>query len=279
MGEFFTRRAQGGPPGAEPPSGEPGLALFFNAGDPPLPVLAELVRMLDEDGVDCLELAVPFPGSVTDGPVIRRSALRALAGGVGLDEVLAFIAAMRPSLSRLRIALLTDWSHTVRHRPLPSVIADVADSGADGLLVHALPPRVRADYYEATCDAGLPIVTTCYPTSSPQVMAEAAVHASAYLYLVAHYGRSGTAPAAGYAELAGTVATLRAAATAPIAIGFGVRTRADLAAVHDCGADAVIVGSAGVARIENALAAGHDVIADFRDFVRSIRTTTPLHRT
>jgi len=74
-------------------------------------------------------------------------------------------------------------------------------------------------------------------------------------------------------------ATLRAGTTAPIAIGFGVRTRADLAAVHDCGADAVIVGSAGVARVKNALAAGHDVIADFRDFVRSIRPATPVHRT
>lgn len=263
MGEFFARRADG----------EQGLALFLNAGDPSLDVLADLVGMLDECGVDCLELAVPFPGSVTDGPVIRRSAQRALAGGVELDDVLAFVAAVRPGLSRLRIALFADWSHTVRHRPLSSVIGDVLGSGADGLLVHALPPRVRTSYYEATRDAGLPIVTTCFHNvSSAQVIAEAAAHASAYLYLVAHYGRSGTAPAAGYAGLASTVATLRAGTASPIAIGFGVRTRADMAAVHGCGADAVIVGSAGVARIENSLANGRDVMVDFRDFIWSIRS-------
>lgn len=268
MGEFFARRADG----------ELGLALFLNAGDPPLDVLVDLVRMLDECGVDCLELAVPFPESVTDGPVIRRSAQRALESGVGLDDVLAFIAAVRPRLSRLRIALFVDWSHTVKYRSLPSVIGDIAGSGADGLLVHALPPRVRAGYYEATRDAGLPIVTTCYHNaSSAQVMAEAAAHASAYLYLVAHYGRSGTAPAAGYAELASTVATLRAGTTFPIAVGFGVRTRADMATIHDCGADAAIVGSAGVARVENALANGHDVIADLRDFVLSIQPPIPIH--
>ena len=52
----------------EPPPGRPGLALFLNAGDPPLDVLRELVLRLDELKVDCLELAVPFPNSPSDGP-------------------------------------------------------------------------------------------------------------------------------------------------------------------------------------------------------------------
>jgi tryptophan synthase alpha chain len=254
----------------------PRLALFVNAGDPPLDVLGDVVRMLDEAGVDCLELAVPFPDSVTDGPVIRRSADRALAAGVGLDETLAFVAGVRPELRHLRIALFADWSHTVRPLSLRTTIGRVADAGADGLLVHALPPRARPAYHRAAQEAGLPVVTTCYAGSDGEVMAEAAAHASAYLYLVAHYGRSGTTPAAGYAELAGTVAMLRAGTTAPIAIGFGVRTQADVAAVHTCGADAVIVGSAGVARIENALAHGHDVIADFGDFVQSLHHSHPV---
>ena len=261
MAEFFDQKADG----------SPGLALFLNAGDPPLDVLADLVLMLDEAGVDCLELAVPFPGSVTDGPVIRRSHDRALALGVGLDEVLGFIAAIRPKLHRLRIALLADWSYSIKSRTLPDVLADIATSGADGLLLHALPPRVRPNYYEATKAAGLPIVTTCYhKVSTQQVLAEAAANASAYLYLVAQYGRSGTAPADGFAALAGTIAELRLDAHAPIAVGFGVKTRADVTAVHALGADAVIVGSAGVARVEEALAYHRDVVREFADFVRSV---------
>ncbi|MEV8631397.1 tryptophan synthase subunit alpha [Streptosporangium sp. NPDC051023] len=262
MGEFFSCG----------PGGGPGLAVFLNAGDPPLDVLADLVAMLDESGVDCLELAVPFPGSVTDGPVVRRSADRALARGVGLNETLKFVAAVRPGLARLRIALLVDWSHSLARRPLPSVVTDIAGSGVDGLLVHALPPRLRAGYYDVTAEAGLPIVTTCYHgVSAPAVMAEAAAHASAYLYLVAHYGRSGTAPAAGYGGLARTVARLRKDTVSPIAVGFGVRTRADVAAIHACGADAAIVGSAGVARIERALGEDRDVVVEFRDFIRSVQ--------
>ena len=261
MAEFFTPHADG----------RPGLALFLNAGDPPLDVLADVLPALDEAGLDCLELAVPFPDSVTDGPVIRRSARRALDRGVDLGAVLAFIAAQRPRLRRLRVALLADWSHSLKGRPLPAALTEIAGSGADGLLVHALPPRLRAGYYEAARAAGLPVVTTCYHgASKPEVLAEAAAQATAYVYLVAHYGRSGTAPAAGYGALTDSVAALRTGTTAPIAVGFGVRTAQDVAAVRATGADGVIVGSTAVARAESAAAAGKDVAADLRDLVQEL---------
>ncbi|MGW6983491.1 tryptophan synthase subunit alpha [Streptomyces sp. NPDC054932] len=267
---FFTRRTPGGPPG---------LALFLNAGDPPLPVLRDLVLMLDEEGVDCLELAVPFPDSVTDGPVIRRSARRALdRGGAGLDDVLAFIADVRPHLAHLRIALLTDWSHSLKHRDLAATTREIADAGTDGLLIHALPPRLRETHLETAAAARLPVVTTCYTKSPPATRAQAAAQASAYLYLVAHYGRSGTAPAAGHAALAQTVAALRAHTTSPIAVGFGVSTRQDAQAVGAAGADAAIIGSAAVAALERAQDTGTDITAAFRRFVRQVLPAAP-HRT
>ncbi|WP_030390274.1 tryptophan synthase subunit alpha [Streptomyces sp. NRRL S-241] len=267
---FFTRRT---------PDGPPALALFLNAGDPPLPVLRDLVLMLDHEGVDCLELAVPFPDSVTDGPVIRRSARRALqAGGADLDDVLAFIADVRPHLKHLRIALLADWSHSLKHRDLATTTREIAAAGADGLLLHALPPRLRTTHLETAAAAGLPVVTTCYTQSPPATQAQAAAQASAYLYLVAHYGRSGTAPATGHAALARTVTALRAHTTSPIAVGFGVSTRQDVQAVGAAGADAAIIGSAAVAAVERALETGTDTVAAFRTFVRQVLPEPP-HRT
>lgn len=260
MREFFPPRDETGPR----------LALFLNAGDPPLAELPGLIAMLDGCGVDCLELAVPFPNSATDGPVIRRSAQRALANGVGLDDVLECVRELHSGLRHLRIALFADWSHTVRPRTLTTFVQQVADSNADGVLIHALPPRLRPEYIEVAGEIGLPIVTSCYHGSTATVMAQAATHATAYLYLVAHYGRTGTAPAAGYADLAATIVRLRTIARAPIAVGFGVKSRADLAQIHQLGADAAIVGTAGVARIERAVAEHRDVIDDFYDFLREL---------
>ena len=144
--------------------------------------------------------------------------------------------------------MFVDWSHTVKPCRCPRSSDEPA--GADGLLVHGLPPRLRLAYH-APQHAGLPVVTTCYG-SSPAGIAEAAARASAYLYLVASYGRSGRSPASGFAALAETVAELRAAKTAPVAVGFGVRTAVDVAAVHDLGADAAVVGTATVDRVERA---------------------------
>ena len=128
---------------AERPPGRPGLAVFLNAGDPPLDVLRELVQLLDACRVDCLELAVPFPDSPSDGPVIRESAARALADGVDRDAVLGFVESVRPQLAHLKIALLADWRYSVKDLPLREFLERVHGAGADGLLVHGMPPRLR----------------------------------------------------------------------------------------------------------------------------------------
>lgn len=241
-----------------PPGRGSGLVLFLTAGDPPLAALPEVAGALDESGVDCLELAVPFPESVTDGPVVRRSLARALAAGVDLEAVTEAAAALRPQLHHLRLVLLADWRHSVAPAPVGRWVERVAGA-VDATLVHGLPPRLAPAYLDAAGAAGLPVVTTCYPTSSPEVAGRAAAAATAYLYLAAHRGRTGERPPAGYAALAPAVR--RARARAPVAVGFGVRTRADVAAVRSTGADGVIVGSAAVARAEEAAARGRDVAA------------------
>jgi tryptophan synthase alpha chain len=248
---------------AEPRPDRPGLAVFLNAGDPPFEVLREVMLLLDECRVDCIELAVPFPNSASDGPVIRRSADRALADGVDRDGVLAFVERVRPELSHLKIALLADWSHSIKGLQLPDFIDRVKASGADGLLVHGLPPRLREQYYEAAKAAGQPIVTTAYATSDGAKLDEAAEHGTAYIYLVAHYGRSGTSVAPDHSALVPALERLRAKTDIPIAVGFGVKNRSHIEGLGAVGADAAIVGSACVACVENSLTAGTDVVVDF----------------
>ncbi|WP_282794956.1 tryptophan synthase subunit alpha [Streptomyces sp. CC224B] len=253
----------------------PGLAVFLNAGDPPFDVLDDVADMLDDHEVDVLELGVPFPDSISDGPVIRRSADRALAAGTELEDALAFVERARGRHRHLRVVVLADWAHTVRPRSTARVVTAIAASGAAGALLHGAPPRARPEFYDRAGAAGLPVVTTCYATSSPDVVAEAGVHASAYVYLVTHYGPSGTGPPPDPAALRAPVDALRALTDAPIAAGFGVRTAADVARVHAAGADAAVVGSAVVARAEASSARGGDVVAGLASLVTELR---PHHR-
>lgn len=257
MGRFFT-------------ADELGLALFLNAGDPPLEALADTVIALDAAGLDCLELAVPFPRSATDGPVIRRSADRALGHGTDLEAVLSWLDDVRPRCRRLRIALFVDWRHTVQPLGLPWFVERVADSAIDGLLVHALPPHLAQDYIDLTTEWGISPVTSCYPTSPQNTRLNAAATASAYLYLVSRFGRSGGGPIE-EGPLAAAIAELRPICPAPIAVGFGVRTASDVATVGRAGADAAIIGTAGVERIEHAAAEGVDPAELLVELVTSVR--------
>jgi tryptophan synthase alpha chain len=257
---FFAQRAEG----------RPGLALFLNAGDPPLDVFRELVLTLDEAKVDCLELAIPFPNSASDGPVIRASASRALEDGIDRDAVLEFVRTVRPELSHMKIALLVDWSHSIKGTPTRDFVELVQSAGADGLLIHGLPPRLRADYYQAAKDVGQPIVTTCYATSDPSVLSEAAEHGTAYIYLVAAYGRSGTVGPPDLSTLTPVLETLRAQTDVPVAVGFGVKNRSHIDGLGAVGADAAIVGSAGVARVTAARDQGRDVVEDFKGFLADL---------
>jgi len=228
-----------------------GLVLFLNAGDPPIEELFDLILLLDACRVDCLELAIPFPDSVTDGPVIRASARRALDRGTTATDVLNFIRNVRPRLSHLKIALLADWHATVKPVGQSQFLVDVQDCGADALLVHAVPPRVRTELYLATAEIGQPVITTCYATSSPQVVAEAARYGSAYIYLAARYGTTGSGPV-DYRQVATTTALLRELCPTPIAVGYGVESRHQIDMLSTVGADAVIVGSAFVATVSHA---------------------------
>jgi tryptophan synthase alpha chain len=248
---------------ADRPGGRTGLVLFLCAGDPPLDVLREIVLMMDEQEVDCLELAVPFPDSPTDGPVIQESARRALDRGVDLEGTLEFVESVRPELSHMKIALLADWSYSIKPTPLPEFLERVKASGSDGLLIHGLPPRLRDQYYEAARSSGQPIVTTCYATSEQEVLDEAAQHGSAYIYLVAAYGRSGTVGPPDPDALRSVIAGLREKTDTPIAVGFGVKKRKDIEAMGEIGADGAIVGSACVARVAAAQAEGRNVVEDF----------------
>ena len=260
---FFTARR----------AGHPGLVLFLNAGDPPLEELREIVLVMDECGVDCLELAVPFPDSPTDGPVIQESARRALDRGVDLEAVLGFVESVRQELSHLKIALLADWSYSIKGTPLRDFLERVQSASADGLLIHGLPPRLRPEYYEAADATGLPIVTTCYATSEAPVLHDAAEHASAYIDLVSAYGRSGTVGPPDHSTLVPVLETLRERSDVPIAVGFGVKDRSHVEGVGAVGADAAIVGSTCVARVADAQAAGRDVVEDFRELVTELVPT------
>jgi tryptophan synthase alpha chain len=221
-------------------AGEAALVPFFTAGDPDLATTRELVRAAVAEGAHAIELGIPFSDPMADGPVLQRSAGRALAAGTSLPHVLELVAALRAEMSQ-PLVLFGYYNPFFRYG-VERLAADAAAAGADGILCVDLPPEEAGELRAATRAAGLDLIALLAPTTPRDRVRTIARSASGFLYFVSVLGTTG-ARADLPAELPELVARVRRITDLPVGVGFGV-SRADQAAWIAGFADAVIVGSA-----------------------------------
>ena len=224
------------------------LVIYLCAGDPDLDATCDLVVAAAEAGADVIELGVPFSDPTADGPAIQRAAERALAGGTTLAKVLDTVRAIR---GRTDVPiLLFGYYNPILAYGEQNLVDDAADAGADGFLVVNLPPEESAGLREPAIAKGLDFVPLVAPTSDPSRIARAAQTATSFIYYVSMTGVTGS-KATDLASASERAGALQRELGRPIAIGFGVKTRADVALVAPH-VDGVVVGSAVVGTIESA---------------------------
>jgi tryptophan synthase alpha chain len=227
--------------------GRAAFVPFLMAGDPSLAATADHLDALAAGGADLIELGMPFSDPIADGPVNQRAAVRALAAGTKLSGILEVIARHRDRLG-LPIVLFT-YFNPIHARGAERFAEQAAASGVDGVICVDLPPEEgEREVVPALRERGVDTIFLLAPTSSRQRVARVAAASSGFLYYVSRTGVTGER-----AELAANamrdVKRLRRRVALPIAVGFGVSTReqvASLAAV----ADGVVVGSALVRTVE-----------------------------
>ena len=220
--------------------GQVALVPFFTAGDPDLPTTRDLVRAAVAEGAHAIELGVPFSDPMADGPVLQRSALRALAAGTTLPRVLELVAKLRAEITQ-PIILFGYYNPFFRYG-VERIAVDAATAGADGFLVVDLPPEEAGDLRGAARRADLDLIALLAPTTPVPRMRAIARAASGFLYVVSVLGVTGSRTELP-AELPALVRSARTVTDLPVGVGFGV-SRPEQAAWISGFADAVIVGSA-----------------------------------
>jgi len=258
----------------------PALVVYLCAGDPTPGASLEYLVAAAGAGADVLEVGVPFSDPMADGPAIQRASERALAAGMTLRGALHLVAALRRRAPRTPVVLFGYLNPFLRFGPPAALAARVRDAGASGLLCVDLPVEEAARRLApALRDAGLDLVPLVAPTTSPARLARVKEVASGFVYYVTLTGVTGARlPELG--PVRGRVAAVRAAAGAPVAVGFGISTAAEAAAAGVF-ADGVVVGSAAVRVVAQHGAApeGPDVLARFvsevADAVHRARAGTP----
>lgn len=229
--------------------GRAALVTFVTAGDPDLATSAQILAQLPAAGADIIELGMPFTDPMADGPAIQRGNIRSLGGGTTLKDLIAMVRAFRETDNATPVVLMGYFNPILSFGP-ERFAAEAKAAGIDGCIVVDLPPEEAAELVPALTAHGLHLVRLATPTTDAARLPAVLDGASGFLYYVSVAGVTG-AGSAQAGDVAAAVARLKAATSLPIAVGFGVRTPDQAAAVARV-ADAVVVGSAIVDAIGDA---------------------------
>jgi tryptophan synthase alpha chain len=225
------------------------LVPFVTAGDPSPEATVPVLHALVAAGADLIELGVPFSDPMADGPVIQRSSERALERGVGTARVFEFVREFRRGDADTPVVLM-GYLNPIEVRGADDYARAAADAGVDGVLLVDLPPEEAAELRGAFNAHGVELISLAAPTTSAARLPGLAGAAQGYLYYVSFAGVTG-AQISDLAEVEARVGALRALATVPVLVGFGIKDAASATAVGRF-ADGVVVGSALVERIAGA---------------------------
>ncbi len=227
------------------------LVTFITAGDPDPETSLALLRALPTAGADVVELGMPFTDPMADGPAIQMSSQRALKAGQTLKRTLDMVRGFRAADDATPLVLM-GYYNPIYIYGVERFLRDAGAAGVDGLIVVDLPPEEDEELCLPALAAGLNFIRLATPTTDDRRLPAVLANTSGFVYYVSITGITGAA-APDAAAVATAVARIKRHTRLPVAVGFGVRTAAQAAAIA-ADADGVVVGSA----LVNALAASLD---------------------
>ncbi|MCP4788860.1 MAG: tryptophan synthase subunit alpha [Gammaproteobacteria bacterium] len=219
-----------------------------------------LVESMVEAGVDLMELQIPFSEPMADGPVILKANAEALKAGATMDKSLAMAEKITAAFD-IPFLFMTYYNILFKYG-VEEFVGKMKDINIKGAIIPDLTPEEGSDYLQAMQKNGLDPVHIFTPNSSMERKQLLHQHTSGFMYTVARKGVTGKNTQFGD-ELGGYLAQCREATDLPLALGFGVKTKADYEFIRGK-ADVAIIGSEAIRVMED------DGVEAVGPFIRSI---------
>lgn len=248
-------------------TGRGGLMPFLCGGRPDAAGMADILRTIDGAGASIIEVGIPYSDPIADGPVISAAMHQALSRGVTRSDIFDAVRSVRSQVKAGLVAMVTV---SIVHRlGVERFVTEASEAGFDGFIFPDAPLEEADGLVEAARAAGMTASLLIAPSTSAERAGRIAEASSGFVYLLARAGITGERDEA--PEVADRVAMIREATELPIACGFGISQPDHVRAVVEH-ADAAIVGSALVRRIEAAVDGGGDPVEEAGRFVATLAT-------
>lgn len=201
---------------------------FLTAGFPDSERFFPALRELDDSGADIIEIGVPFSDPVADGPVVEDVSRRVLEMGITLDWILKGLKTLSPKL-KAGLVLMGYYNPFFQYG-LERLAADAAEAGVQGFVVPDLPLDEDGPMRAALTARGLDLIALVGPNTSDERMGEYAKIATGFVYVTSIMGTTGVRQNLP-AQAAETVRRAQEIFSLPVALGFGIKSPAQVEAM------------------------------------------------
>jgi len=239
------------------------LNVYCTAGYPRLDSTLEVMKALQDNGVDLIELGMPYSDPLADGPVIQASGAKALENGMTIVTLFRQLKTMRPGIGVP--VLLMGYMNPVMQYGFEKFCADAVAAGVDGLILPDLPIyEFETEYGPIIRKHGLDFIFLVTPETSPERIRQLDALTSGFLYAVSSSSTTGKdknmADQQAYFER-----LQRMSLKNPVLIGFGIKDKTTFAVACQH-ANGAIIGTAYIRALENA----KDIAAATKQFLSSV---------
>ena len=122
------------------------LVTFTTGGDPDFNTSLEILKTIINNGIDIIEIGMPFSDPMADGPTIQESSVRSLSSGTKINDIFEIVMNIRKFNNETPIILM-GYYNSIFNLGIDNFTAKCAETGVDGLIIVDLQPEEDSELF------------------------------------------------------------------------------------------------------------------------------------
>ena len=247
------------------------LVTFVTGGDPDIDTSLKIIETIINNGVDILEIGMPFSDPMADGPTIQLSSNRAINKGIDLEDIFSLVSESKKIKGDLPIILM-GYYNLILYFGIKNFVKKCKENGVDGLIIVDLQPEEDDDLINELKKNHIDLIRLITPTTNEDRLKLILKNASGFLYYVSVMGITGQ-KSADLNELEKSVAFIKNFTNLPVVPGFGIKNAKDVRSICKI-ADGAVVGSSIIKIIEENLNDKEKMLSKINTFSKDLKNGT-----
>ncbi len=243
------------------------LVTFTTGGDPDLQTSVEILNTIINNGIDIIEIGMPFSDPMADGPTIQESSVRSIANGTKINDIFEIVKRIRKLNNEIPIILM-GYYNSIFNLGIDNFTSKCVEVGVDGLIIVDLQPEEDSELYIKTKEKNIDLIRLVTPTTDENRLKTILDNATGFLYYVTITGITGQ-NSANIEHLKKSIKIIKSFTKLPIVAGFGIKNRKDVEEISAF-TDGVVVGSSIVNIIKNNLNDKNKMITEIDVFTKDL---------